>query len=295
MKPAHIGLAVLVAAIWGLTFVAISIGLRDFPPLLMAAMRFAIAGLAAFFLPRPSLSWPRLTAIGLAWFAGQFGLLFSGMAAGMPAGLASATLQSQAFFSVFIAAPVLGERPSLRQLAGGFAAMGGLTVIGLSAGSGGVTLIGLLMTIAAAFFWATGNVLLRSSAKVDMLAAVVWLSLVPPLPLLGLSLLIEGPQAAAALTTVSWTGIGAIVYTAAAATVFGFGSWGHSIKLYPVSTVAPFSLLVPVFGTLAAAILLGERFPPMQLAGMVLIASGLVIAVLPVKWLRACRASAFKG
>jgi O-acetylserine/cysteine efflux transporter len=183
VKPLHIGLAVLVAAICGLNFVAISIGLRDFPPLLMAALRFALVGLAAFFLPRPALSWTRLTIIGLAWFAGQFGLLFSGMAAGMPAGLASVTLQSQAFFSVFIAASVLGERPSLRQAGGGGVALAGLALIAISAGSGGVTLAGLMLTIAAAVSWAAGNVLLRSAGKVDMLAMVAWLSLVPPLPL----------------------------------------------------------------------------------------------------------------
>jgi O-acetylserine/cysteine efflux transporter len=282
VKPAHMGLAVLVAAIWGLTFVVISIGLRDFPPLLMAALRFATVALAAVLLPRPPLSWGRLTAIGLTWFAGQFGLLFSGMAAGMPAGLASVTLQSQAFFSMFIAASVLGERPSQRQMTGGLAALAGLLVIGMSAGSGGVTLGGLMLTIAAAFFWATGNVLLRSAGKVDMLATVVWLSLVPPLPLLALSLLIEGPRAdAAALISVSWTGIAAIAYIAGAATIIGFGSWAHLLKLYPVSTVAPFSLLVPVFGALAAALLLGERFQAIQLIGITLIAAGLAIATLP--------------
>lgn len=288
MKPAHIGLAILVAAIWGLTFVVISIGLRDFPPLLMAALRFAIVGLLAIFVPRPPLSWVKLAAIGLTWFAGQFGLLFTGMASGMPAGLASVTLQSQAFFSIFVAASVLGERPNLRQVAGSLAALAGLAVIAMSGERGGVTIGSLMLTLAAAFCWALGNVLLRSAGKVDMLAAVVWLSLVPPVPLLVLSLLIEGPHvAAAALIAPSWTGVAAMIYIAAAATIIGFGSWGHLIKLYPVSTVAPFSLLVPVFGTLAAAAILGERFPAMRLTGMILIAAGLAVTVLPPQWFRA--------
>ena len=198
------------------------------------------------------------------------------------AGLASVVLQSQAFFSILIATLFLGERPSHRQLIGSLAALTGLAVIGASAGSGGFTLTGLLLTLGAAFAWAIGNVLLRSSGKVDMLPAVVWLSVVPPLPLLGLSLLIEGPQAiGVALSSVSWTGVAAVAYIGIAATIAGFGSWGHLIKLYPVSTVAPFSLLVPVFGTLAAAALLGERFPPQRLAGMALIAAGLAILTLP--------------
>jgi len=209
------------------------------------------------------------------------------MTLGMPAGLASVTLQSHAFFSRLIAALVLGERPSGRQVAGGLSAAAGLAVIGSSAGTGGFTLTGLLLTIAAAVSWAMGNVLLRSSGKVDMLPAVVWLSLVSALPLFGLSLVVEGPQAVnLALASVSWTGVASVVYIAFIATVIGFGGWGHLLKLYPVSTVAPFSLLVPVFGTVAAATLLGEQFPAQRLAGMGLIAAGMAILAMPTQWLR---------
>ena len=288
MKPAHIGLAVFVAAIWGVNFVVIHWGLRDFPPLFMVAARFMLVALFAFFLPRPRWSWRRLVFIGLAWFAGQFGFLFTAMAAGMPAGLASVTLQSQAFFTILMAAVLLGERPDVRQLAGSGAALTGLLIIGATAGTDGFTLAGLMLTLAAAVSWAAGNVLLRSSGGANMLAVVVWLSLVPPLPLLALSLIIEGPHAiVTALTSVSWAGIASLAYIVIGSTLVGFGIWGHLIKLYPVSTVAPFALLVPVFGTLAAIILLGERFPAQRLAGVALIVAGLAIVALPARWLRA--------
>ena len=288
MKPAHIGLAVFVAAIWGVNFVVIHWGLRDFPPLFMVAARFMLVALFAFFLPRPRWSWRRLVFIGLAWFAGQFGFLFTAMAAGMPAGLASVTLQSQAFFTILMAAVLLGERPDVRQLAGSGAALTGLLIIGATAGTDGFTLAGLMLTLAAAVSWAAGNVLLRSSGGANMLAVVVWLSLVPPLPLLALSLIIEGPHAiVTALTSVSWAGIASLAYIVIGSTLVGFGIWGHLIKLYPVSTVAPFALLVPVFGTLAAIMLLGERFPAQRLAGVALIVAGLAIVALPARWLRA--------
>ena len=288
MKPAHIGLAVFVAAIWGVNFVVIHWGLRDFPPLFMVAARFMLVALFAFFLPRPRWSWRRLVFIGLAWFAGQFGFLFTAMAAGMPAGLASVTLQSQAFFTILMAAVLLGERPDVRQLAGSGAALTGLLIIGTTAGTDGFTLAGLMLTLAAAVSWAAGNVLLRSSGGANMLAVVVWLSLVPPLPLLALSLIIEGPHAiVTALTSVSWAGIASLAYIVIGSTLVGFGIWGHLIKLYPVSTVAPFALLVPVFGTLAAIMLLGERFPAQRLAGVALIVAGLAIVALPARWLRA--------
>lgn len=145
-----------------------------------------------------------------------------------------------------------------------------------------------MLTLAAAISWATGNVVLRSSGCADMLAAVVWLSLVPSLPLLGLSLLIEGPHTViAALTAVSWAGIASLAYIAAGATIVTFGIWGHLIKLYPVSTVAPFALLIPVFGTLAAAVFLGEHSPAERIAGTALIVMGLGIVALPTRRLRA--------
>ncbi|WP_343716859.1 EamA family transporter, partial [Inquilinus sp.] len=76
MKPRHILLALLVAAIWGFNFVVIRIGLGSFPPLLLAALRFILAALPAALLPRPQVPWPRMLAIGLTLFVGQFAFLF---------------------------------------------------------------------------------------------------------------------------------------------------------------------------------------------------------------------------
>ncbi|MFT8243308.1 EamA family transporter [Roseomonas sp. BN140053] len=288
MRPAHIGLALLVAAIWGFNFVVIHLGLGSMPALLLAALRFVVAALPVVLLPRPAVSWPRLVAIGLFLFVGQFALLFTGMAQGMPPGLASVTLQAQGFLTALLAAAVLRERPGPRQIAGIAVAFAGLGVIALSVGEGGVTPLGFGLSLGAAASWAVGNVLLRGAGRVDMLALMVWLSLVPPLPLLCLSLWLDGPAAlGAALAGISWVGAGAVLYLAVLATLVGFGLWGQLLKLYPASTVAPFSLLVPIFGTLSAALVLGERFGPLRLLGMALILLGLAVTVLP--WPRRLR------
>lgn len=286
MKPHHIGLAMLVTAIWGVNFVVIHIGLREFPPLLMVTVRFAVLALLVFVVPRPRWSWRHLTSIGCTWFAGHFGFLFTAMAVGMPAGLASVTLQSQAFFTLLIAAAMLGERPSLRQWVGAATALAGLAIIGTTAGTNGFTLTGLMLVIAAAISWAMGNVLLRSANRVDMLPAMIWLSLVPPLPLFALSLIFEGPHTiAAALVSVSWAGIASLAYIVLGATLVGFGIWGYLLKQYPASTVAPFSLLVPIFGAASAAVVLEEGFPPARMVGMSLIVAGLIVVAVPMRWL----------
>lgn len=282
MKPAHVLLALLVTALWGANFVVIRVGLDSFPPLLLAALRFVLAALPVLFLPRPDISWPRMIGLGLAWFVGQFSLLFLGMAVGMPPGVASVVLQSQVFFSIIIAALVLGEKPGWRQGAGTCVAISGLALIGLTAGSGGVTGAGFAMLVAAALCWAFGNILMRGAGKADMLPLIAWLSIIPPLPLFALSYVFEGPERITeAMTHMNASGVGAVLYLTVFATFIGYGGWGKLLKLYPAGTVAPFSLLIPVFGASCAYLAMGETFGPGRMAGMGLILLGLAVVVLP--------------
>jgi O-acetylserine/cysteine efflux transporter len=281
VKPRHVVLALFVAFFWGLNFVFIKLALGSFPPLLLAALRFVIAALPVVILPKPPVRWPVLIAIASTLFIGQFALLFPAMAVGMPPGLASIALQAQAFITIAIAAVALHEHPTRRQIAGPAVAFAGLVVVATTLGTNGDTHAGFILLLGAAASWATGNVLLRRAGKVDMLALMSWLSLVPPIPLYLLSLLIEGPGATtAAFAGATWLRVGAVLYIAIVSTTLGYAAWGHLLKLYPTATVAPFSLLVPVSGTLSAALILGESFGPARLAGMGLIFIGLGILVI---------------
>lgn len=287
MAPRHIALAVLVTAVWGFNFVVIHVGLETFPPLLLTVLRFVVAAMPVLVVRPPKVPFRRMLAIGLTWFLGQFVFIFIAMTKGMPPGLASLTLQAQAFFTILIAALALRERPSARQLTGVMVAFCGLALIGFSVG-GDMTLLGLGLTMCAALSWGVGNVLMRGTGKVDMLPMVVWLSLVPPLPAFALSLVFEGwPAITSAFAHADLLAYGTVLYLAIPTTLIGFGIWGHLLNLYPAGTVAPFSLLVPLFGTLSAALVLGERFPPLRFAGMGLIVCGLLILALPLgRWLR---------
>jgi O-acetylserine/cysteine efflux transporter len=281
VQPRHVLLAVVLSIFWGLNFVVITVALTDFPPLFLAALRFAIAALPALFLPKPAVRWGVLIAIGMTLFVGQFALLFPAMAVGMPPGLASIALQVQAFVTIGIAAVVLRERPTPRQILGGVVAFAGLVLIATTVGANGVTAPGLTLALGSAVFWAIGNVLLRRVGKVDMLSMVSWLSIVAPIPLLLFSLAVEGPdRVVGAVAGATWLTIGAVLYIAIISTTFGYAVWGHLLKLYPAATAAPFSLLVPVSGTMSAALLLGESFGPVRLAGMALILGGLAVLVI---------------
>ncbi len=286
MQPRHIALAFFVALFWGFTFVVIAVALEDVPPLLLGAARFLLAGLPCLFLPRPAMRWRALFAVAMALYVGQFSLLFTAMSIGMPAGLASIGLQIQVFLTILFAALIIGERPNARQASGGAVALLGLVLIATTIGTNGVTLAGFLLLMCAASCWAVGNILLRRAGSVDMLAVVSWASLLAAGPLFLMSLIFEGPERMVdAVTHATWLTAGAIACLSFIGTTFGYGAWAHLMRIYPPAVAAPFALLVPVFGTLLAALFLGETFGYVRLFGMVLILAGLGVVVLPLnRW-----------
>ncbi|GJF34932.1 membrane protein [Kitasatospora sp. NE20-6] len=281
MTPRHIALAVLVAAVWGLNFVLIHVGLENFPPLLFCALRFAVVAVPAVFLVGPPrVPWRWVAAVGCTLGVVKFGLLFLGMHAGMPAGLSSLVLQSQAVFTAVLAAGMLGERPTVRRATGLAVAFAGIGVAAADHGLGG-PVGAFALVIAAAAFWGLSNVLTRRAAPPDALRWMVWVSAVPPLPLLALSLLVEGPEVdLRALAGISLAGVGAIAYVGLVSTLFGFVAWSHLLRRYDASAVAPYSLLVPVFGMSSSWLLLGERFSWAAGLAAVLVIAGIGLTAL---------------
>jgi O-acetylserine/cysteine efflux transporter len=280
MRPAHVSIAVAVAAIWGLNFVVIAVGLDDFPPLLLSSLRYALASLPLLVLRgSPGVPWRWVIAVGVAIGVVKFSLLFIGMDVGMPAGLASLVLQAQALFTVVFAAVVLRERLVSSQVVGLAIAFGGLALVA-SGLQGEATPTGFALVIAAAAAWGVGNLAIKRAAPPDPLRFMSWMCVVPPLPLLCLSLAFEGPgEIGRALSGVDLGGIGAVLYIAFAATTVGWALWARLMGLYPASMVAPFSLLVPIFGLGFAAVLLGEPVGARELVATVLVLGGVLLTL----------------
>jgi O-acetylserine/cysteine efflux transporter len=281
MNPRHVLLALAVVVVWGVNFVVIEVGLEGFPPLLFSALRFFFAAVPAMFLlGKPGVAWRYVIAVGLALGVAKFGLLFIAMDHGVPAGLASLVLQSQVIFTLLFAVLVLRERPRRTQLAGiAIACVGMLLILldrGLKAPVGALVLV-----IAAGVCWGVSNTVTRHAKPQDTLRFMVWVSAVAVLPLLLLSLVTEGAgNDLDALRNISLTGVGAIGYLSFMATLFGFGIWGFLLRQYDASTVAPFSLLVPVVGMAAAWVLRGEAVGMQQAIAALLIIGGMACTVL---------------
>jgi O-acetylserine/cysteine efflux transporter len=280
MKPADVFLAVLVAVTWGLGFVASRLALDELSPALMTAMRFAIAAVPCLFVRRPNVSWRVLIAISGTLFLGQFLAQSWAIAHDVPVGLTSVIVQSQALFTVAFAALAFHEIPTRMQIAGiGVAAIGLLMICGTVGFDFSVGAFAVLLISPVSF--AVGNLLLRRARDVPMFDLFAWLCLVPPLPLLALALLIDGPQATwQSLAHMTPTGIVSMLFIGVITTCVAYWLWGRLLRDYTAAQVVPFALLVPFIGAAASSVMFGERFGPLRLAGMVTVVGGIAIMLL---------------
>jgi O-acetylserine/cysteine efflux transporter len=281
MRPRDLGLVLLVVLLWGVNFVVIKLGLRGISPFMLAGLRFTLTALPAiFFLRRPRLPLRVYAGFALTSFLGQFTLLFWAIKVGMPTGLSSLVHQSQAFFTVLLAAVVLGERPRPVQLVGMAVAALGLASIATGRGTS-FPLAALVLNLGAALAWAAGNLVSRSLARhgeVNALAFVVWAALPLPIPFFAVAWAFDGPGAVAAslgaMDALSWA---AVAYLAYGATIVGYGLWNRLLRTYPAGHVAPFALLVPVIALACGWLVFGERLSAAQLAGCALVTVGLAL------------------
>ena len=278
MTFSHCLLTLATVMVWGFNYVVIKWGLLGIPPVLLSALRFGLAALPwVFFLPRPRISFRLLAIFALFQFVLQLTLLFVGMHLGMPAGLSSLVIQLQSVFTIGLAAIFLGDRPRRMQLLGAPLALAGIVLVGFHI-EARTTLLGFAMVSAAGLAWSFGNILTKRIGQVDALALVVWGSLLASPCLLVLSLAMEGPALIwTSLARLSWASVGVILFLAYPATLFSFTAWTYLMRHYPAATIAPFSLLVPVFGMLSSMLFLGETMTWWKLMAGVLVLGGLAL------------------
>jgi O-acetylserine/cysteine efflux transporter len=144
-----------------------------------------------------------------------------------------------------------------------------------------VPLLPLLLALGAAASWGVANVCIRQAKAPSGPGLLVWSSLVPPLPLLTLSALIEGgDRMVAAFSAVHLDSLAALAYVVVLSTFVGFGAWNALLRRYPASIVAPYTLLVPVVGMAAARVWLGEQLNAAELLGGLVVLAGLATLVL---------------
>ncbi|MBD0323912.1 MAG: EamA family transporter, partial [Aldersonia sp.] len=257
-------LALLVVLLWGLNFIAIHASLEVLPPFFLAALRFLVMAVpVVLFVPRPEVPLRWLLLYSLGFGVVQFAFLFTAMNVGMATGLASLVLQSSAPFTVVLGVLLLRERIDAKQVAGLVVAVAGMVLIGWDRAAH-ATLVPVILTLLGGLGWALGNLGARLAKPPQPLHLTLWMSVVPPLPMLALSAAAEGPTTGwramfDAIGAQDWSPFAGLAYTVVLGTIVGSGIWTALLGRYPAGMVAPFSLLVPVVGVAASWLLLDEK------------------------------------
>ncbi|EPF68411.1 EamA family transporter [Pseudomonas syringae] len=280
MKPLHIALAVLVMAIWGINFSVIKLGLTNVDPLILAGLRFSLCALPAiFFVRRPNVPWRYLIGYGLVFGIGLWGIVNLGIKAGLSAGIASLVLQFSAFFSILLGSWVFREALNRFQILGMLIALSGLlSVILISDGS--VSLLGMLLVLVGALSMSMANIINKKANTRDVFAFLVWSSAFSPIPLFALDYAINGSVGYIMFVNhISTTAVLSILFQVYPNTLFAYWIWNSLLKTYPISTVAPLSLLVPIFGMLGSVVIFNEHMSTGKVLAVLLIVAGLGVGL----------------
>lgn len=280
MKLHHLLLAVLITAVWGVNFSVIKLGLHSVDPFILAGIRFTLCAIPAMlFIKKPNVPWRYLIGYGLVFGIGLWGLVNLGIKTGLSAGIASLLLQFSAFFTLFSGSWVFKERLSRYQIAGfSFSCAGLLSIFFITDGS--VTLSGLLLVLMGAIAWSIANIIIKKADTKQVFAFLVWSSAFSPVPLFLLDGWVNGTSGYSSLFShIDARAVISILFQVYPNTLFGYWIWNSLLKQYPVSTVAPLSLLVPVFGILGSTVIFGENIPPMKIVALFLILIGLVLGL----------------
>src|SRR3954469_4716686 len=276
MSAIQIVCAVVVPLLWGYQFVAIKVGVMEFPPLFFLALRFlAIALLLVPFVKRPARQqFGPIAAISFFLGGLHFRLFYVGLGLGSGS-MSAVAIQLATPFTVLLAWPLLAERPSLTTSAGVVLAFVGVVV--LAAGPGlSANAFPLLLVVGAAFAFAVSNVLTKRYGPFDPLMLMGWSSLLTVPQVMLMSLLLEHGQLAS-LVTADERGWLALAYTIFIGGIVGFGLWFWLIGRCSMSRVAPFGLLLPVFALISSVLFLGDRLTPAFIAGGLLTVSGVAM------------------
>ncbi|WP_433590076.1 EamA family transporter [Pseudomonas koreensis] len=280
MKARHLLLAIAITAIWGANFSVIKLGLTSVDPFILAGIRFTLCALPAiFFIAKPDVPWRYIVGYGLVFGIGLWGVVNLGIQSGLSAGIASLVLQFSAFFTILLGSWLFKESISRFQYAGmGLALCGLLSIVSIVDGT--VTTAGLTLVLLGAVAWSAANVINKKAKTTQVFAFLVWSSAFSPIPLFALDYAVNGSTGYSALVNqIDYRAVLSILFQVYPNTLFGYWVWNSLLKRYPVSTVAPLSLLVPVFGLLGSAMIFNETLSLNKIAAVVLIVSGLGVGL----------------
>ena len=278
MKFTDYFLVLLSTFILGVNYVAVKIGVAEFPPLFMVALRFTIvASILIWFAKAPGKYFPAVLLFSFTMGTLHFGLIFIGFQQ-VDASLVAIIFQLGVPFSVIFARFFLGELFGWRRWVGiGVAFSGAALIAGAPQSSS--NLFYLMIVLISIIAWAIASVQIKRMADYDAISLSAWMTLLAAPQLYLASALLESGQINA-VTNASLQAWGAVFFTAIGASIVGYGLWYDLIGKYTVGRIIPFGFLAPLFGIASAVLLLGEQLTIITIIGGALILGGVMIVQL---------------
>lgn len=280
MKNIHLLVAIAVACMWGFNFSIIKLGVSEMDPFILTGLRFTFATFPAiFFIKRPQVSFFILALYGITFGVGVWGMLTLSIHLGLSAGMSSLILQSSAFISILFGVFFLKEKLSMTRKVGLLVSILGVALI-FAIEDGSVTLVGILFACFAAISFSIISLIIKKVVITDMFAFVVWSCVFSPIPLFTLSLIINGTSGFEMLIrNVNYLSTFSVLFQAYPVTVLGYWLWNKLVAQYPMSTMAPITLLIPMFGLLGSVIFYNEQIGTIKLLASFFILSGIAIGL----------------
>ena len=265
--------------LWGFNFSAIKLGATQIDPILLTALRFTFAVFPViFFIPRPPDEARYLIAYGLTFGLGVWGMMVWSINIGVSAGMAGLLMDMSIISSMALGYLLLKEHITFNKILGaGLAIMGLLVCMALSDGS--VPLRALPLTLIAAFSWSLMSLVVKKSGTKHVFAFSVWGMLFAPIPLVLFAYAVNGVQPfidlPSQLNSQVWF---SILFQAYPTTLLGYWVWNKMTIKYPLSTMASFTLLTPIFGLIGSVVFYSEQVTPMKLLAYALILGGMAVS-----------------
>ena len=279
MKLKDFALLFALMALWGLNFSVIKLGVNNIDPLMLTALRFTFAVFPlVFFIKRPNVQWRYLIVYGLSFGVGVWGLTTLSIRLGLSAGMASLLLDMSVVSSLLVGYFVLKEKLTFNKLLGAGLALIGLFII-MQADGGVITTSGLVLVLLASVCWSVNGVIVKWANTRDIFAFNVWGMLFAPAPLISLAVMLNGTGVITTLLSeFNQSALFSVLFQAYPTTLLGYWLWNKMIVKYSISSVAPMTLLVPVFGILGGYWFYDEVISFSQIVAGGLILAGLFIS-----------------
>ena len=269
---------------WALNWAFIKVLLRDWPPLwsrgvsgvAAALILAALASARGESLKVPRTAWGGLT---LASFTNVFAWMGFGTAAMVDLSVSEGTLlvYTMPIWAMLLAWPMLGTRPRTREVAALGLGLAGIVVlfaehhVALGAGK----LMGIALALAAATLFALGSVRAREPLPMTPVVQVAWQVGLGCAPMAIYGLLFEHP----ALGALSAPGAAVLIYMTLGPMALCYMTWFAALQRLPATTAAMATLVVPIIGGIAAALLLGEPLGLRQVVAATLTLGGVALAI----------------